>query len=226
LAQLLQGEQPLFLDNKPAPREYEARPERPRRDDSRAESRTESRDEGRTRAPRVQGERPPFPGQEERAEKPRRVREDSDAAPEYKRRPERDAAPEFERRPPRANDEVVEDGMDRYRIAVGHAQEVKPSNIVGAIANEAGIDSQYIGRIQIFDEHSFVDLPQGMPKEVFMHLKRVWVGKRQLDITLEGSGKPKDGSKPAHKARKVGNVGGDFKKPSHKKPHGKKPPRD
>jgi ATP-dependent RNA helicase DeaD len=112
--------------------------------------------------------------------------------------------------------------MDRYRIEVGHLQEVKPANIVGAIANEAGIDSQYIGRIQIFDEHSFVDLPQGMPKEVFMHLKRVWVGKKQLNIVLEGSGKPKDGSKPASKVRKPG---GDFKK-SHKKPHGKKPPRD
>jgi ATP-dependent RNA helicase DeaD len=250
LAQLLQGEQPLFLENKPAPKEYESRgerPERPRREDSRSEGRRDNRDssrdagrdsardagrdagreEPRSRPPRAEGERPPFP-REERAEKPRRPREDSDAAPEYKRRPEPDAAPEFDRKPRRANDDVVEDGMDRYRVEVGHAQEIKPSNIVGAIANEAGIDSQYIGRIQIFDEYSFVDLPQGMPKEVFMHLKRVWVGKKQLNIVLEGSGKPKDGSKPASKVRKPG---GDFKKsgskkPFDKKPHGKKPPRD
>ena len=230
LAQLLQGEQPLFLENKPAPREYEARPERPRRD--------EGRNEGHARPPRAErsGERPPFPGKEERFDKPRRAREDADTVPEYKRRPERDEADGFERRPPRANDGVIEDGMDRYRIEVGHAQEVKPANIVGAIANEAGIDSQYIGRIQIFDEHSLVDLPQGMPKEVFMHLKRVWVGKKQLNITLEGSGKAKDGSKPAHKTRKTG---GDFRKEGHKagpkppqdrksfdrKPKGKKPPR-
>jgi ATP-dependent RNA helicase DeaD len=241
LAQLQQGEQPLFLENKPAPKEYEARTERPARSDSRSdgrsetrsesrsearsESRPDSRDESRSRPrPEREGERPPFPGKEARAEKPRRPREDSDAAPEYKRRPERDAAePEFDRKPRRANDDVVEDGMDRYRIEVGHLQEVKPANIVGAIANEAGIDSQYIGRIQIFDEHSFVDLPQGMPKEVFMHLKRVWVGKKQLNIVLEGSGKPKDGSKPASKVRKPG---GEFKKSAHKKPHGKKPPRD
>jgi ATP-dependent RNA helicase DeaD len=237
LAQLLQGEQPLFLENKPVPKEYESRgerperAERPRRDDSRSEGRRDNRDssrdagreESRSRPPRADGERPPFPVKEERAEKPRRPREDSDAVPEYKRRPERDATPEFDRKPRRANDDVVEDGMDRYRIEVGHAQEVKPANIVGAIANEAGIDSQYIGRIQIFDEHSFVDLPQGMPKEVFMHLKRVWVGKKQLNIVLEGSGKPKDGSKPASKVRKPG---GDFKKSHHKKPPGKKPPRD
>jgi len=225
LAQLQQGEQPLFLENKPAPKEYESRTERPARSDSRNESRSESRfenrDESRSKPrPEREGERPPFPGKEARAEKPRRPREDSDAAPEYQRRPERDAAePEFDRKPRRSNDDVVEDGMDRYRIEVGHAQEVKPANIVGAIANEAGIDSQYIGRIQIFDEHSFVDLPQGMPKEVFMHLKRVWVGKKQLNIVLEGSGKPKDGSKPASKVRKPG---GDFKK-SHKKPHDRKP---
>ena len=79
--------------------------------------------------------------------------------------------------------------MTRYRIEVGHTHDIKPGNIVGAIANEAGIASQHIGRINIFDDYSLVDLPEGMPKETLMHLKRVWVGKQQMNITRVDGGK-------------------------------------
>jgi ATP-dependent RNA helicase DeaD len=47
-----------------------------------------------------------------------------------------------------------------YRIEVGHAQGVLPGNIVGAIANEAGIEGRHIGHIDIRDDHSYVDLPE------------------------------------------------------------------
>ena len=73
--------------------------------------------------------------------------------------------------------------MQRYRIEVGHDHEVKPAQIVGAIANEAGIDARYIGQIDIHDDHSYVDLPQGMPRELFRLLKKAWVSGRQLKIT-------------------------------------------
>ena len=79
--------------------------------------------------------------------------------------------------------------METYRVAVGHEHQVKPGNIVGAIANEAGIDSKYIGRIQIFDNYSLVDLPGGMPKEVLKHLKKVWVAGQELRITLQKPGR-------------------------------------
>jgi ATP-dependent RNA helicase DeaD len=78
----------------------------------------------------------------------------------------------------------VEEGMQRYRIEVGHDQQVKPANIVGAIANEADLESQYIGRIDIYDQHSFVDLPEGMPKAVLKKLKKVWVSGKQLKMAL------------------------------------------
>jgi ATP-dependent RNA helicase DeaD len=55
--------------------------------------------------------------------------------------------------------------------------------LVGAIANEAGIDSASIGQIAIFDEFSTVDLPAGMPREVFKTLGRAWVVGRQLRIS-------------------------------------------
>ena len=53
-----------------------------------------------------------------------------------------------------------DDNLETYRVEVGHAHNVKPSNLVGAIANEAGIDSKFIGRIEIYDDHSTVDLPK------------------------------------------------------------------
>jgi ATP-dependent RNA helicase DeaD len=70
-----------------------------------------------------------------------------------------------------------------YRIEVGHAHEAKPANIVGAIANEAGLEARYIGRIDIYDDHSLIDLPDGMPKELLQHLKSVWVAGQQLKIS-------------------------------------------
>jgi ATP-dependent RNA helicase DeaD len=79
-----------------------------------------------------------------------------------------------------------EPGLETFRIEVGHAHGVKPANIVGAIANEAGLDSKHIGRVDIRDDHSFVDLPEGMPSDVFKHLKKVWVSGQQLRITRGG----------------------------------------
>ncbi|MDF1820655.1 MAG: DEAD/DEAH box helicase [Alcanivoracaceae bacterium] len=76
----------------------------------------------------------------------------------------------------------VEQGMVRYKIAVGHKDGVKPGNIVGAIANEAGLNSRVIGRIDIDTRSSTVDLPDNLPAKTVSHLKKVWVSGRQLDL--------------------------------------------
>ena len=73
--------------------------------------------------------------------------------------------------------------MERFRIEVGSKHDVKPGNIVGAIANEAELDSEYIGKVEIFEDYSTVDLPSGMPKELFKHLRGVWVSGQRLEIT-------------------------------------------
>ena len=86
-----------------------------------------------------------------------------------------------DRRPP-------PDGMERFRIEIGRVHGVQPGNIVGAIANEAGLDGQHIGQIAIEEDHSFVDLPVGMPREVFRDLKKVWVCGLQLRISRPGDG--------------------------------------
>jgi len=78
--------------------------------------------------------------------------------------------------------------METFRIEVGSAHTVKPANIVGAIANETGLSSQYIGRIEIFDQHSTVDLLAGMPNDMFYALKKVRVAGRQLNISRASEG--------------------------------------
>jgi ATP-dependent RNA helicase DeaD len=99
---------------------------------------------------------------------------------------------DFEAKPerkPRGEKGKLEEGMERFRLEVGNVHGVKPGNIVGAIANEAEIDSEHIGRIEIFDDYSTIDLPEGMPKELFKHLKSVWVSGQRLQISRLEPGK-------------------------------------
>lgn len=88
-------------------------------------------------------------------------------------------------------------GMERYRIEVGHSHGVKPGNIVGAIANEAGLDGEHIGHIDIGLEFSTVDLPLGMPKDIFMDLKKV----RVCGVPMRISRCDESGREPARKKK-------------------------
>ena len=74
--------------------------------------------------------------------------------------------------------------MCRYRLEVGKKLGVRPGNLLGAIANEADMESEYIGSIQLFDHCSTVDLPAGMPDEIFDVLKNAVVFGRKLNIAL------------------------------------------
>lgn len=76
-----------------------------------------------------------------------------------------------------------EKGMEHYRIEVGKIHNTKPGNIVGAIANEAGIDNEFIGKIIIHDDYSTVDLPEGIPQNILRILKNVWVSGQKLNIS-------------------------------------------
>ena len=92
----------------------------------------------------------------------------------------------LERRGDRRGDRPArapEENMQRYRVEVGHRDRVKPGNLVGAIAGETGLQGRMIGRIQIFDNHSLVDLPKGMPEDVFNSLQRLRVMNRELQIS-------------------------------------------
>jgi len=81
--------------------------------------------------------------------------------------------------------------METFRIEVGAAHGIKPSHVVGAIANEAGIEGVHIGRVDIRDDHSYVDLPEGMPKQIFKVLQKVLVAGRELRLSKVGEKPPK-----------------------------------
>ncbi len=223
------GERPPFGDRPPrfaddrSPRGDDARPPRfaddrpPRRDDDRPPRFQNDRQDGNRPprfpsaegAPRSDGERPP------RFAADRPPRDDE-------RRPARDGeGPPFGDRPPRGEGDdrraqlgvrtPPPAGMEGFRLEVGHRHGVMPGNIVGAIANEAGIDSRDIGRIQIHDDYSTVDLPVGMPNEMLSHLKRIWVGGQQMQISRLGDPttprrtdrvRDKDHKKDRHRDRK------------------------
>jgi ATP-dependent RNA helicase DeaD len=122
---------------------------------------------------RERGERPEF---KERGERPERKER-----PEFKERGERPAPRDFGNAP-----------LVRYRIEVGREQGALPKEIVGAIANEGGIDGRQIGQINLFDDYSTVELPE-LPPEILDVLKRTRV--RQLPLKIRVAA-PGEGDKP------------------------------
>ena len=76
--------------------------------------------------------------------------------------------------------------QELYRIDIGRIHGVKPGNIVGAIANEAGLQSRYITGVKINDDHSTVCLPKGMDSSIMNSLSKAWVCGRQLKLTSLG----------------------------------------
>lgn len=147
--------------------------------------------------------------------KARDPREESSFRSEREDRPRRDRdrgerGGDRERSPSRRDFGGPDIEMELFRIEVGHAHGVKPGNIVGAIANEAGIDGKHIARIKIEDDYSTVELPAGMPKELIQDLRRVRVAGQPLNISKmeAGSGSRRssasadDGAKKIDKSKK------------------------
>jgi ATP-dependent RNA helicase DeaD len=111
-----------------------------------------------------------------------------------------------------------DDNLQSYRLEVGEYHGAQKGDIVGAIANEVGLDPQNMGKIRMFKDHTFIDLPKDMPKEIFDALKTVWVQGHQMNISVD-KGRPRPGGKGGTfkkgfgKSKKFGG-GKDFKKKS------------
>ncbi len=128
---------------------------------------------------------------------------------------QRDKPPYGQRGFKRPGSRDVEQGMERYRVEIGRAHRVGPKNLVGAIANETGLDSRDIGRIEIFDFYSTVDLPLGLDSNFFRSLKGVRVGGEQLKLTKDGARQTPPSRSTArnpHPDRKSANGSRKFKK--------------
>lgn len=124
------------------------------------------------REPHARGERP---DRAERGDRPARYERSGERPERTGDRPERG---------PRQRREM-QGNYNTYRIEVGKEHGVRAGDIVGAIANEANIDSQFIGNIKLFDHFSTVELPADIPNEIFQHLKKVYVRKQKLNISVD-----------------------------------------
>ncbi len=196
LARTVQGNTPLLIAA-PSPRK--------------------DRDEGRGPRERME-RREAYPAVEPRpapAARPRPERAAPNAGEALVEDEARPAAPPRRERPERAERRAGDPAfpMETFRIDVGHVHGVQPGNIVGAIANEADLESRFIGRIDIRDDYSLVDLPQGMPREVLEHLKKVWVSGQQLRM------------RRADEDARAAPRGKSGPRPAPGKPRGKAPPR-
>jgi ATP-dependent RNA helicase DeaD len=92
-----------------------------------------------------------------------------------------------------------------YRVSVGHRQRVRPGAIVGALANEGGLNSRDFGRISIFSEHSLVELPSDLPKDVFERLDQTRISGKLINIEPD-PGAPE--GRPANNRRDRDDRGG------------------
>jgi len=157
----------------------------------------------------VQGDTPllmqnlPKKTYDNREDRPQRDREERSHRED---RPRREDRPERDRKPKRVFGGGANIEMETFRIEVGHNHGVKPGNIVGAIANETGIDGDHIARIRIEDDYSTVELPAGMPKELIEELKRIRVAGQLLSISkIDDTARrsnPDDAVKKADKSKK------------------------
>ncbi|OOF49952.1 ATP-dependent RNA helicase [Rodentibacter genomosp. 1] len=102
--------------------------------------------------------------------------------------------------------------MDLYRIEIGRMDGVEVRHIVGAIANEGDINSRYIGHIKLYDDHSTVELPQGMPKELLQQFGKTRVLNKQMRMSFLGAVKSENSRERddfGGKRRGRGNDNGD-----------------
>jgi ATP-dependent RNA helicase DeaD len=230
LAKLVQGDTPLLLKAPAKTREHEAPPaRRDRPTDSRRErpshdQKPVKRDD-RERSPAKQ-ERPasttPRRDDDNRKRPPARDF-DKTASPDRKERfkkPERPAprADDSYKKPVTAErteshaDSAVptvsthpKPGMERFRLDIGNKHGIKPGNIVGVITSEAGLTSRNIDQITIFEHYTTVDLPKGMPKDIYNELKNVQLAGQKLNLRkVEGFERAPDHIKPPAKLTTLG----------------------
>jgi ATP-dependent RNA helicase DeaD len=75
-------------------------------------------------------------------------------------------------------------GMARLYLDVGRDDGVRPSDIVGAIANEAAIPGRSIGAIELFDHFAFVDVPSVQSRQVLQALQGTTIRGRRVSPSI------------------------------------------
>jgi len=103
---------------------------------------------------------------------------------------------------PTAPARLADEDTETFRIEVGYVHGVKPGNIVGAIANVAGLEGRQIGHVDIREDHTFVGLPRDMPVRIMAELAKTRVAGQMLRISAASHVPPKPLRKPAKRPPK------------------------
>jgi ATP-dependent RNA helicase DeaD len=77
------------------------------------------------------------------------------------------------------------DAMTRLVVKVGDQRNVRPKDLVGAIANEANIAGDAIGAIQIGDESCLVEVPESVVDKVLRALSRTTIKGQRVTARRE-----------------------------------------
>ena len=75
-------------------------------------------------------------------------------------------------------------GMVRVYIGAGKEAGIRPGDLVGAIANEAGLNSNVIGAVEVMDRFSLVEVPEVLAREVIEALSRTRVKGQKVAVRL------------------------------------------
>lgn len=110
-----------------------------------------------------------------------------------------------------------------WRVAVGRRQRITPRQIVGALANEGGLTSADMGRINIRADHTIVELPPDLSPAVLEKLSRTRVSGKLIELRPDDEPFTRDRTRDRDRDRwdkpfkKAGfNADKKFKKPRHK----------
>lgn len=190
LAVVAQGGAPLLLSAEDERAQRYEREEQTRRDRAERGDRGDrggrgDRNSRGDRGDRGDRGRPPREDRYARDDRPPRERFNREDRPE---------------RRPRENNQP----MGTYRIEVGKRHKVEPRQIVGALANEGGLNRNDFGAIKILPDHSIVELPANLGSDVFGRLEGTRISGKLIELRADSSGSARRedrGERPARKPR-------------------------
>ncbi len=78
--------------------------------------------------------------------------------------------------------------MGQVFVGLGRRAGMRPADLVGAIANEAGVESKRIGAIEIADNYSLVEVPEDSVESVISALKATTLRGRKVTVKRGGRG--------------------------------------
>ncbi|HJJ27903.1 MAG TPA: DEAD/DEAH box helicase [Methanocorpusculum sp.] len=99
----------------------------------------------------------------------------------------------------------AEPGMVRFRISVGKNQQIRPKDFVGAIAGECDIPGSCIGRIDLYGNYSFVEVPLEHADHVKEVMSTATIRGHEIEIAVAAPRSEGDGEDRRERRRSFGD---------------------